>query len=140
MTPVPVADEDPVLTATPRGPVRVLVCDDQADIRRALRDVIGSLPGFDVTAEAATGPDCCGSLGADPVDLVVLDVNLPGGGPELAARIRAAHPDTAIVVFSAHGEPHVRRAMLDAGADEYVVKTGRLAPLREALLRRAPGR
>lgn len=140
MTRDPIPVGDPEAVASRDAPVRVLVCDDQADVREALRDVIGSLPGFDVTAEAGTGRDCCGALGTDCVDVVVLDVNLPGGGPALAAQIRAAHPATTIVVFSANGEPHVRRAMLEAGADEYVVKTGRLAPLREALLRHAPGR
>jgi len=114
--------------------VRVFLCDDQDDIRSALSQVIGALPGFVVTGQAATGSACLEALQHEPADLIVLDVSLPWGGPALAAALRDQHPHLTIVVFSAHSEPHIRQAMLDAGADEYVVKTGRLAPLRSALV------
>lgn len=115
--------------------MRVFLCDDQGEIRDALRAVIGSLPGFTVMGEAASGPECLQALEAEPTDLVVLDVSLPGGGPPLAAALREHHPTTIIVVFSGHSEPEVEEAMREAGAHDYVVKTGRLAPLRSALLR-----
>ncbi|NHA67681.1 response regulator [Phycicoccus flavus] len=114
-------------------PRRVLLCDDQAEVRESLRVVLADLPGLDVTAEAATGPECLAALDANAVDVVVLDVALPGGGAGLAAEIRRRRPDVRIVVFSAHVEERVQREMLAAGADVFVPKTGRLAPLREAL-------
>lgn len=118
--------------------MRVCLCDDQVDIRDAVRQVVEALPGFVVTAEAASGPACLQALYAEPADLLVLDVNLPGGGPALAAALRRQHPTMTIVVFSAHSESHIEQAMRRAGVDEYVVKTGRLAPLRAALLRHGP--
>lgn len=121
------------MTATVNRAVRVFLCDDQPDIRNALNDVISALPGFTVTGQAATGHGCLQALDAEPADLIVLDVILPGGGPALAAALRQHHLAMRIVVYSAHSEPQVRQAMLDAGADDYIVKTGRLAPLRRAL-------
>lgn len=118
--------------------VRVLLCDDQADIRAALRDAIGNLPGFRVSAEAATGEACLDVLRAEQADLTVLDVSMPGGGAELAAALRRDYPTMTIVVFSADSAPHTQQAMHHAGVDEYIVKTGRLAPLRAALLKYGP--
>ena len=125
---------DPVI-ADVNETARVFLCDDQLDVRGALRDVIANLPGFTVTGEAATGAGCLEALQADPADLIVLDVNLPGGGPALAAALRQQHPTITMVVFTAHCHAQVEEAMRQAGADEYIVKTGRLAPLRSALLR-----
>ncbi|MGG5258310.1 response regulator [Phycicoccus avicenniae] len=114
---------------------RVVLCDDQGDVREAVRQAVESVPGFTVVGVAEDGDACLEVLRRDRPDVLVQDVSLPGGGPALTAAVRAEHPDLVIVVFSAHAEPAVRRGMLEAGADDYVVKSGRLAPLREALLR-----
>lgn len=119
------------------GSAAVFLCDDQGEMRTAITAVVGSLPGYTVVGAAENGPACLEGLRAQPVDVLVLDVSLPGGGPALAAAIRAEHPSLAIVVFSAHAEPSVEEALRGAGVDDYVVKTGRLAPLREVLLRHA---
>lgn len=116
-------------------PVTVFVCDDQADLRAALKVVIDSLPGFEYAGEADSGLGLVPRLIADPVDLIVLDVRMPQGGPELAADLRETFPDLGIVVFSARSDQATERSMRAAGVDEYVVKTGRLGPLREALRR-----
>jgi DNA-binding NarL/FixJ family response regulator len=118
--------------------VRVFLCDDHQEVRDALRYAIASIPGFTVSGEAGTGDDCLRELRAHPADLVVLDVNLPGGGPGLASALRQEHPTTRIVVFSALEDPQVQHVMRQAGVHAYVVKTGRLAPLRAALLRHSP--
>ncbi len=62
-----------------------------------------------------------------------MDVTLPGGGAELVRSARAEHPGMHIVMFSGHDEASVRSDMLAAGADCYVIKTGRLKPLIEAM-------
>lgn len=114
---------------------RVFLCDDQGDIREALREVVESVPGFRVVGVAGDGAACLTGLRRHRAEILVQDVSLPGGGAELTAAVRAEHPDLVIIVFSAHAEPGVRREMRAAGADDYVLKTGRIAPLREALLR-----
>jgi DNA-binding NarL/FixJ family response regulator len=58
---------------------------------------------------------------------------MPGGGPDLAKAAKELNPGMHIVVFSGRQDARVQREMLGAGADQYVVKTGRLRPLLEAL-------
>ena len=69
----------------------------------------------------------------DDFDIAILDVNLPGGGPQLARAVKEIHPAGHIVVFSGQDGEETRHLMLDAGADQYVVKNGRLKPLMQAL-------
>lgn len=66
--------------------------------------------------------------------VLILDVSMPGGGPDLAASARQASASLKIVVFSAHDDPATRRSMLHAGAEVFVAKSGRLGQLRDALL------
>jgi len=68
-------------------------------------------------------------------DVLMLDVNIPGGGPNLAREVRTIHPTMHVVVFSGRDEPSVRQQMLAGGADQYLVKTGRLNLLLAALRR-----
>ena len=66
-------------------------------------------------------------------DVLILDVSMPGGGPHVARAAKELNPGTHILVFSGRQDARVQEAMLAAGADQYVVKTGRLRPLLQAL-------
>jgi DNA-binding NarL/FixJ family response regulator len=114
---------------------RVFICDDQPDIRLALSEVLDGLSGFEKVGEAADGDGAIEGLRTTAVDLVILDVNMPGGGPQTAREIKLIRPSVKIVVFTAHRDDEMRAAMLAAGADDFVVKTGRLGPLRESMNR-----
>jgi DNA-binding NarL/FixJ family response regulator len=65
--------------------------------------------------------------------VLILDVSMPSGGPDLAKAAKELNPAMHIVVFSGRQDERTRTAMLAAGADQYVVKTGRLQPLIAAL-------
>lgn len=127
----------PVAPAHLLGTCRVLICDDQPDIRRALSEVVNALPEFEMVGEAADGYQLVEMLTRTDPDVVVLDYKMPGGGPQLVQDIRAMNPSIKILVFTAHRDQTIERAMLNAGADELIVKTGRISPLREALQRAA---
>src|SRR3954467_15115288 len=93
---------------TPDGPtktVSVLIVDDQLPFRAVARTVIGMTAGFAVKAEAESGEDAVAAVDADPPDLVLMDINLPGmNGIEATRRIRAAHPDTVVILLSTYSE------------------------------------
>jgi len=125
-------DTLPMTTGT-SGTCRVFVCDDQADIRHALTEIIERLPGFEKVGEAADGDALLEGLRSTNADLIILDVSMPHGGPDIAREIKDIQPGVKIVVFTAHRDEDIREQMLAAGADDFVVKTGRLLPLREAL-------
>jgi two-component system nitrate/nitrite response regulator NarL len=112
---------------------RVFICDDQPQLRQAVSEFLADLDGFESVGEAGDGDGCVIGLRATQPDLLILDVSMPQGGPALAAKAKKIVPHIKIVVFSAYENRNVEDEMRLAGADHYVVKTGRLRPLRDAL-------
>ena len=122
--------------------VKVLVVDDEPQIRRALRTSLEA-HGYEVTA-VGTGEE--GVLGAAEMspDLILLDLGLPDvDGAEVIQRIRA-FSEVPIIVVSVREGQHDKVAALDAGADDFVTKPfgmeELLARSRAALRRRAEPR
>ncbi len=128
---------NPIARARVLGACRVLICDDQPDMRRALSEVVNALPDFEMVGEAADGFQLVEMLTSAAADVVIVDYKMPGGGPQLVQDIRATNPTIKILVFTGHRDQTIHKAMLAAGADELIVKTGRIGPLREALQRAA---
>ena len=120
---------------------RILVVDDDADIRGLVRELL-ERRGFEVV-EAADGKEALQELYAGRPDLVVLDVSMPGlDGWTTLERIRELS-DVPVMMLTARSEELEKTRGLRAGADDYVTKPfGRqeLIARIEALLRRAGGR
>jgi len=118
----------------------VLICDDRPELRAAISMALNVQPQFEVVGEAVDRATCLARVLQTTPDILILDIGMPGGGTHVATDAKALQPDLQIVVFSAINDPHVQRAMIDAGADDYVLKTGRLRPLLDALNRAADTR
>jgi two-component system response regulator MprA len=123
-------------------PSRVLVVDDDEDIRRSLERAL-VLYGYVVEA-AADGAQALRMLAAEAPDAVVLDVSIPGvDGIEVCRRLRSAGDPTPVLMLTARDTVGDRVSGLDAGADDYLVKPFALeellARLRALLRRAAPG-
>lgn len=116
----------------------VLICDDRKELREAIGDLLAQLPAFTVVGYAVDGSTCLEGVRVRQPDILILDVNMPGGGPGVALAAKHIRPGLHIVVFSGQSDDIVRHGMLAAGADQFVLKTGRLSPLIQAL-RRAAG-
>ncbi|WP_210529663.1 response regulator [Rubellimicrobium arenae] len=100
---------------------RVLVVDDEPDLRSLLRDYL-PLHGFEVRTLPGT-PDLERVLREGGTDVVVLDVNMPGEtGTEALSRLRAAGIGTPVILLTAAGGLPERVDGLGRGADDYVVK------------------
>jgi DNA-binding NarL/FixJ family response regulator len=112
---------------------RVLIADDDPDVRAALRAQLAG--SFVVVATAADTEEAIALAAEHQADLAIVDVQMPGGGGLRATReIRAAAPRTAIVALSADESERIVLDMLNAGAVTYVRKGVRTAELN-ALLR-----
>ncbi len=99
---------------------RILVCDDEPQILRALRVTLRS-EGFDVQT-AACAAEALDAAALQPPDAAILDLLLPDGdGIDITRRLRewSALP---IIVLSAVGEEEQKIRALEAGADDYVTK------------------
>jgi len=100
---------------------RVLITDDDADIRRVLKNTLTTL-GFDA-AEASNGEQALKEIEAHPVDVVLLDVNMPGmGGIEACRQIRKKAPRLQILMVTVRDREDDKIKALDAGADDYITK------------------
>jgi two-component system KDP operon response regulator KdpE len=104
------------------NPIRILVVDDEPSIRRFLRASLGS-QDYDVL-EAEDGQQALDLMRRNAVDLVVLDLGLPGTieGFAVIERLRQAGSSTPIVVLSARTDEAGKVRALDLGADDYVSK------------------
>jgi len=100
---------------------QVLVVDDDADVREALRQGL-SLQGLEVR-QAADGLEALAAVKLAMPDIAVLDVGMPGmNGVDLVRRLRSEGYTLPVCMLSARDEVDDRVAGLAAGADDYVVK------------------
>src|ERR671924_446963 len=117
--------------------LRVLVVDDDPQIRRAVQTSLRAR-GYEVLS-AGSGEAALDLLATDAVDLVILDLSLPGiDGHEVIRRLRT-FSDVPVLVLSVREAQDEKIAALDAGADDYVTKPfaiGELLARMRALERR----
>jgi DNA-binding NarL/FixJ family response regulator len=116
------------------GPVKVVLADDHPIWRRGVRADLGE--NFHVVAEAGTADEAIEAVHTHHPDLVVCDLNMPGGGIKVA---RACGEETAIVMLTVS---EAERDLLDAvaaGAQGYLVKSTPPDELRNALWKAAHG-
>jgi two-component system, NarL family, response regulator NreC len=103
--------------------VTVVIADDHAVVRKGLRLLVEAEPGLRVVAEAGTVPDALRMAKAHRPNVLVLDLNMPGGSSlEAIPTLRAEAPMTAIVVLTMQNDPSFARQALQSGALGYVLK------------------
>lgn len=97
--------------------------------------------GVAVIGEATTGVEAVRLARELQPDVVIMDIHLPElTGVEATRRIRHDHPETRVLVLTAYDDPPYVHALLEAGADGYVLKTAEFAQLYRALQEVAVGR
>jgi CheY-like chemotaxis protein len=116
--------------------LRVVVADDEPDVRALLGIALGLRGGFTVVGEAADGAEAAEMCDRSHPDAVVLDLLMPGlDGWEAIDRIRRCAPDTQIIVFSAVRAEQAQEESLRRGADAYVEKGHVVDDLPETVVR-----
>jgi len=103
--------------------IRILIADDHAIVRSGLKQLIETTTDIVIAGEATHGTEVVNKLGTCDVDLLLLDMMMPGiSGLDLIRRVRAERPALPILVLSIHNEAHVASRALLAGAVGYVTK------------------
>ena len=103
--------------------IRVFLADDHPVVREGLKRLLLEHPDITVTGEASTGDQVLSGLDAGSVDVLLLDVSMPGPGfLELMRRLRTDHPDLRVLVLSVHPEDQYARRAVRAGAAGYLTK------------------
>lgn len=112
--------------------MRTLIVDDEQLARERLRHLVQALPEWEVAGEAANGGDALKFLQHTPVDVVLMDIRMPGMDGMEAARHLATLPDPPAVVFCTAYTDHALEAF-EANAIDYLVKPIRRERLAAAL-------
>ena len=103
--------------------MRVVIVDDHPVVRFGLSAIITLQPDMEVAGEAGSGEEACTICAERAVDVVLMDLRLPGlSGVDAIRKIRAASPDIRVIVLTTYeGDEDIRRA-LAAGAQAYLLK------------------
>jgi two-component system, NarL family, nitrate/nitrite response regulator NarL len=122
-------------TSPDRATVRVLLVDDHQIIRDSIEVLLLQHPAFSVVGHADNGLDAIAMCRQMPVDVVVLDMDLPGvGGLEVISQVSASlREPPAFVILSMFGDPSLAQQAVDAGALGYVHKSSGLQEVLKAI-------
>jgi two-component system, NarL family, response regulator len=107
----------------PPLPLKILLIEDDELFRLGLRVRLEQEPGLDVVAEAEDGETAIERVKADPLDIVVLDIGLPGlGGIEACRQIKQIAPQLPVLVLTSHTQKELINRIIAAGAQGYCLK------------------
>jgi two-component system response regulator NreC len=132
--------EDQVDEALSSATIRIVIADDHPVVRRGLRQLLEAESDLEVVAEAGDADDARRYVRGHHPDVLVLDLNMPGGSSlDSIPAIREEAPGTQIVVLTMQKEPAYARQALGSGALGYVLKEAAEAELVEAVRAAAAG-
>jgi DNA-binding NarL/FixJ family response regulator len=121
---------------------RILVADDHEVVRRGVKEILETQPGWEVCGEAVDGHEVIEKARGLKPDVVVLDISMPGlNGLEATRRLLKEVPQTEVLILTIHGSEQLMHEVLAAGARGYLLKSdaGRdLVSAVDSLLRHKP--
>ena len=116
--------------------IRLLIADDHPIVREGLRRIAADQPGISVVAEAASANEALERVASTAVDVMLLDVSMPGPTfIEVLQQVRRDHPSVKVLVLSVHPEDQWAVRALRAGAAGYLTKDHSPEQLIEAIRR-----
>ncbi len=124
-----------VTAAAPRtSAIRVLLADDDETYLAALRPLIDGQPELSVVATATDGLHAIELADAHEPDAIVIDLHMPRlDGVTAIARLRRDHPAVCVIALTADPDTGLHRAVLEAGADDVLLKNDILDSLIQRL-------
>ena len=114
--------------------IRVLLADDHVILREGIRQFLEDVDDIEVVGEADDGAGALHLVQKLMPDVVVLDIRMPViSGVEAARRIKIQHPEVKVLILTAYDDDPYVFALLQAGADGYIMKTSRAEELIRAV-------
>ena len=119
----------------------VLLVDDHRILLEGVKNLVNSLPRFEVADTATTGSQALDLIKRNDYEILITDYEIPGlTGLELIKAARAVQPEIKVIVLSMHDDPSVVRELLRAGIQGYVLKKDTHTTLVEALQKVVEGK
>lgn len=118
------------------SPIRLLLADDQALVRGALVALLGIEPDIEVVAQVDRGDEVLHAVLAQPVDVAMLDIEMPGlDGIAVVEQLQSEAPQVRSLIVTTFGRPGYLRRAIDAGAAGFLVKDTPASELADAVRR-----
>ena len=119
--------------------IPVFLVDDHPVVREGIRRVLEMDEGISIVGEADSAEEALNQLQFSSLEVVLMDIRLPGiSGIEATRQLKSEHPEVHVVILSAFGDEYLAQA-IEAGADGYVLKTATQAELVSAVKQAAIG-
>lgn len=123
------------------GSVRIFLLDDHEVVRRALAELLDTVPDLEIVGEAGTVAQAMARIGAVVPDVALLDARLPdGSGIDVCRQIRSEHPRTRCLVLTSYDDQDAVLTAVLAGASGYLLKEVGVPSLVDAIRQVAKGR
>ena len=120
--------------AKAKAKIKVLLADDHHIVRAGIRQLLESADDIQVIAEAGDGEEAQSLIQKHKPDVAVLDIQMPKmSGIELTRCVRAHIPEVGVLILTAYDDDPYVMAVLQAGANGYVLKTGQADELIQAV-------
>lgn len=120
--------------------IRIALAEDHAIVRNGLKQLLSMVDGLEIVAEAVNGAEVIGLCARTDIDILLLDLNMPGlSGNDLIVRVRAKAPQLPILVLSMHNTAQVGMGAIKSGANGYVTKDSEPVILVEGIRKVAGG-
>lgn len=118
--------------------MKILIVDDHKMFRTGLGSLINAEEDMEVVGEAADGIEAIEAAQSTAIDVVIMDLSMPGmNGIEAMRRIRHRNPETRIIILSIYSSSPLVKSVMAAGASAYVLKGSDFRDL-VAAIRRIP--
>ena len=114
--------------------IKVLLAEDHVLVREGTRELIQTEPDMEVVGEAGDGSEAVALATKTKPDVVIMDIAMPKlNGIEATKQIKGLLPDTAVLILTAYDDDPYVMAVLQAGANGYVLKTAKPEELIQAV-------
>jgi len=121
--------------------IKILIADDHAIVREGLKQILSESPDLVVVAEASTGQEVLEKIPKNDLDLVVLDIAMPGrGGLDILKEIKSQRPRLPVLMLSMYPEEQYAVRVLKSGASGYLTKESAPAELVKAIRQISQGK
>lgn len=115
-------------------PIHILIADDHAVFRSGLRVFLEKQSDIVVVGETGTGAETLEAIGTLPVDVLVLDITMPGmPGPRIAQEALSKRPSLAVIILTMHEDEYYFQELMRLGVRGYVLKKSTGEELVEAI-------
>jgi two-component system response regulator DevR len=121
--------------------IRIFLVDDHEIVRRGLRELLESVPRFEVVGEAGTAAEALARIPATSPDIAIFDARLPdGSGIDVCREIRSRYPATKALILTSFDDERALSSAVLAGAAGYLLKDIKGNGLVDAILAVAAGK